>query len=158
MCMPEADEKLRVLFLCTNNSCRSQMAEGLTKSLRGESIYAQSAGLQPKRIHKLAIRAMFEIAMNISNQYPKRIEELEETDFDYVITLCDDAKENCPVFPGNVRHLHVPFEDPVVLAESARDEKTAYKYFIRVRDQIRTFIATMPKSLDRLYEQQQEEE
>ncbi|MBN2082239.1 arsenate reductase ArsC [bacterium] len=155
--MPEADEKLRILFLCTSNSCRSQMAEGLTKSLRADSIIPFSAGLEPKRIHKLAIRAMFDIAMNISNQFPKRVEDLDETDFDYVITLCDDAKENCPVFPGKTRHLHVPFEDPIVLAENARDEKTAYKYFIRVRDQIRTFIATLPKSLDRLYEEQQRE-
>ena len=146
--------RIKVLFLCTHNSCRSQMAEGWVHKLRSDVIEAHSAGTETRKLDPFTIRAMLEDGVNMHTYKSKHVSTLEDIEFDYVITVCDHAREVCPVFPGKTKILHVGFEDPSVLAENARSEKEALNYYRRVRDEIRKFIATLPKSLDRLVERQ----
>jgi len=129
----ERTKKKRVLFLCTGNSCRSQMAEGLLRHLAGTRFVAESAGTNPTRINPLAIRVMAEIAIDISGQRSKPVEEMMVEPFDYLITVCDRAREACPVFPGAALRLHWSFEDP---AEAVGTEDERLIVFRRVRDQI----------------------
>ena len=132
-------EKKRILFLCTGNSCRSQMAEAWTKHLKGEEFVAYSAGVKPKNIDPRAIRAMAEMGIDISRQSSK--------EFDYVITLCDNARESCPYFPAKTRLIHKGFDDPPKLAETARNEEEAMAPYRRVRDEIRAFVERLPEGL-----------
>ncbi len=143
--MPEAKNKLKVMFLCTGNSCRSQMAEGWARALKGDVIEAYSAGTNPHGMNALAIRAMREAGVDISTHTSKRPEDLN-TGFDVVVTVCDSAHENCPVFPG-ARVVHVGFEDPPRLAKNAATEDEAMPHYRRVRDEIRAFILTLPGSI-----------
>lgn len=129
-------EKKRILFICTHNAARSQMAEGLVNQILAESHVAQSAGTKPSRVHPLAIEAMAEIGIDISNQWSKRIEELRGINFDYVVTLCSDAEEICPFFPGK-EHIHQGFQDPASI-EGGHDQVLAV--FRKVRDEIREWI------------------
>lgn len=124
---------MRVLFLCTGNSCRSQMAEGLLRHFYGNKHEAHSAGIHPSIVNPNAIKVMTEIGIDISNQRSKSINEYLGQPFDKVITVCDNAKELCPVFPGKVQRLHWSFIDPA-LAVGTEDEKL--KAFRDVRDQI----------------------
>jgi arsenate reductase len=125
----------RVLILCTGNSCRSQMAEGLVNTELGESWIARSAGTRPANaVHPLAIRAMAEIDIDISTNLPENVEDYVDQPWDLVVTVCDSAKERCPVFPGSVETLHISFQDPAE-AEGSDDEIKAV--FRAVRDQIR---------------------
>ncbi|MBL0870765.1 MAG: arsenate reductase ArsC [Phycisphaerales bacterium] len=143
--MAEAKSKLKVMFLCTGNSCRSQMAEGWARALKGDVIEAFSAGTNPHGMNPLAIRAMREAGVDISTHTSKRPEELN-TSFDVVVTVCDSAHESCPVFPG-ARVVHVGFDDPPRLAKGAATEDEAMPHYRRVRDEIRAFILTLPGSI-----------
>jgi len=127
-------KRQQVLFLCTGNSARSQMAKGLVNHLLGNQWAAHSAGTQPaETIHLLAVQAMDELGIDISSQRPKPVEEFRGTDFDLVITLCGDAAENCPLWLGQGRVVHIGFPDPVK-ATGSQDERMAA--FRKVRDQI----------------------
>lgn len=148
--MAENSDKIKILFLCTANSCRSQMAEGWARHLRSDQIEAYSAGTEIRKIDPLAVRVMNEDGVNIYGFKSKHVDELIDVDFDYVITLCDNARGACPIFPGRATVLHVGFDDPVALAETARSDAEARKFYRRVRDEIRAFVATLPKSLGRL--------
>jgi arsenate reductase (thioredoxin) len=127
-------EKSRVLFLCTHNSARSQMAEGLLRHLAGDRFEAMSAGTEATHVRPLAIRAMEEIGVDISGQESKTLDGYLGEPFDYVITVCDDANETCPFFPGAKTRLHWSFEDPSKV-EGSEEERLAV--FRRVRDGIR---------------------
>ena len=125
----------KVLFLCTGNSCRSQMAEGLVNHYLGDEWRAYSAGTAPAGyVHPLAVRALAELDIDISRQRSKPADELRKTHFDLVVTVCDDAAENCPVWLGGGRKVHVGFEDP---AKAAGSDEERLAVFRRVRDEIR---------------------
>ena len=137
---PVMRPRLKILFLCTGNSCRSQMAEGWARHLRPGTIEAYSAGVEPHGMNPLAVKAMAETGVDISGQRSKHVRELASVPFDYVITVCDHANETCPVFPGKVKRLHVRFDDPPRLAKEAKTEAQALSHYRRVRDEIRSFI------------------
>ena len=126
--------KKRVLFLCTHNSCRSQMAEGLVNHDLGDHIEAFSAGTEATRVNPLAVKVMAELGIDISSHRSKVLDEYAEQPFDYVITLCGDANEKCPLFFGGVQRLHMGFEDPSRLPG---DEAEVLPEYRRVRDEIR---------------------
>jgi len=141
--------KLKVLFLCTGNSCRSQMAEGWTRHLKGDQIEPYSAGTEARGVDPLAVRVMDEAGVDISSQRSKRLDELADQQFDYVVTVCDQAYESCPVFPGKVRVVHVGFDDPPRLAATERSEEAKLRHYRRVRDEIRDFVEKLPEALVR---------
>ena len=126
--------KKRVLILCTGNSARSQMAEGLLRHDGGEKFEVESAGVEPSHVRPQAVEAMREIGVDISGHRSKSVEEFAGQEFDYVITVCDNAKEHCPVFPANTRRIHWSFDDP---AAAVGDEAERLAVFRRVRDEIR---------------------
>jgi len=136
--------KTKVLFLCTGNSCRSQIAEGWARELKGNVIDAYSAGIRPIGVSSRAIKVMAEEGVDISMHKSQHVDEFSGNDFDYVVTLCDNAAENCPVFSGKTRIVHKPFEDPYFASGS---EEQIMATFRKVRDDIRMFIETMPESL-----------
>ncbi len=140
--------KLKILFLCTGNSCRSQMAEGLARALKGDMIEPYSAGIETHGLNQNAVKVMSETGIDISGQESKNVDDLLEIDFDYVITVCDHANETCPVFPGNVMRIHAGFDDPPRLAKNARSEEEALAHYRRVRDEIKEFINNMPENLE----------
>ena len=125
--------KKRILFLCTGNSCRSQMAEGLTRHYLGEYFDVFSAGTKPKGIDARAVKVMAEIGIDIAAQNSKSVDELISGDFDLVLTLCDEAKESCPVFPGNTEIVHLGFKDP---ADAVGGDDEILKVFRKIRDEI----------------------
>lgn len=139
--------KLTVLFLCTGNSCRSQMAEGWARALHPGSIAAYSAGTDPHGVDPRAVRAMAEAGVDIAAQRSKRVEDLGELRVDVVITVCDRAHERCPVMPGAARTVHAGFDDPPALAAGAADDDEAMAHYRRVRDDIRRFVTTLPGSI-----------
>jgi arsenate reductase (thioredoxin) len=141
-------EKLKILFLCTGNSCRSQMAEGWTKALKGDIIAASSAGLERHGLNPYAVRAMAEAGVDISGHTSKTIDELPSLDFDYVVTVCGHANENCPLFPGQAKIVHVGFDDPPSLAKDEKDDESRMAHYRRVRDEIRKFVAGLPNKLE----------
>ena len=126
--------KKRVLILCTGNSARSQMAEGLLRDLAGDKFEVESAGTIASFVRPQAIAAMAEIGIDISGHRSKCLDEFLDTEFEYVITVCDNANESCPVFPGNARRIHWSFDDP---AEAKGDDEDVAEVFRRVRDEIR---------------------
>jgi len=130
--------KQRVLFLCTHNSARSQMAEGFLRSLAGDRFEVASAGTQGTRVHPLAVRAMADLAIDLSGHTSKTVDEFVEQPWDYVITVCDAANEACPVFPKKSSRLHWSFEDP---SQAAGTDDQRLEVFRRVRDQIKRRIA-----------------
>lgn len=137
-------EKMKILFLCTGNSCRSQMAEAWTRLLKGDRFDAYSAGVQPKPIDPRAIKAMAEAGIDISEQKSKDVDVFGNMEFDYVITLCDNARESCPYFPAKTKLIHQGFADPPKLAEEAKNEEEAMAPYRRVRDEIKAFVETLP--------------
>jgi arsenate reductase len=141
-------EKLKVLFLCTGNSCRSQMAEAWTRVLKGDRIEAYSAGVDPHGVDSRAVQAMTEVGIDISGVTSKDVDTLEHIEFDYVITLCDQTREACPFFPAKTKLLHVGFDDPPKLAANARSEEEAMFHYRRVRDEIKAFVEKLPEMLD----------
>jgi len=138
--------KLKVLFLCTGNSCRSQMAEGWARSLKRDVIEPYSAGVATHGLNPNAVKVMAEAGVDISGQRSKHVDELER-DFDYVITVCDHARETCPVFPGSTKQIHRSFDDPPYLAQHAASEDEALSHYRRVRDEIRAFVESLPDAL-----------
>ena len=137
-------EKIKVLFLCTGNSCRSQIAEGWARHLKGNILDVYSAGIRPIGVSSRAIKVMAEAGVDISSQISQRFDEFSEIDFDYIITLCDNAAENCPVFTGQAKVFHKPFEDPYFASGS---EEEILETFRKVRNEIRGFIEEMPNNL-----------
>jgi arsenate reductase (thioredoxin) len=135
------DKKVKILFLCTGNACRSQMAEGWARHLKAASIEAYSAGIKPIGVSRRAIKVMAEAGVDISDQTSKGIDELRGIRFDYVVTLCDNAHQSCPVFPGKAKIIHKPIEDPYFAGGS---EEQVLDVFRKVRDQIRDFVETLP--------------
>ena len=135
--------KLKILFLCTGNSCRSQMAEGWAHALKADTVEPYSAGTEPHGMNPLAVRVMAEAGVDITAQRSKHVDELKDVPLDYVVTVCDSANEACPVFPGRVKRVHVGFDDPPRLAKSATTEDEALAHYRRVRDEIREFISTL---------------
>lgn len=134
--------KKRVLFLCTSNRCRSQIAEAVVNQDLGDRFEAFSAGTAPKTPHPLALRVLAEIGIELPNARSKHMDEFAGQSFDFVITLCDNANETCPLFLGNARQAHVGFEDPDN-TEGTDEEKIAV--FRRVRDEIRDKVETFLK-------------
>ena len=145
--MSKTNTKLKVLFLCTGNSCRSQMAEGWTRRLKGERIDAFSAGVAPHGLDPRAVRAMEEAGVDISGQESQHVDDLMDVDFDYVVTVCDYARESCPVFPGHAQVVHARFDDPPALAKDTEAEEEALGPYRRVRDEIREFVESLPEAL-----------
>lgn len=135
--------KKRVLILCTGNSARSQMAEGLLRHDAGDRFEVFSAGTKPGNVRPEAIAAMRELGIDISGHRSKSVDEFDGQRFDYVLTVCDNAKESCPVFPGETGAVHHNFEDPAAAQGSDEEKLTAFR---RVRDQLRTFLAEFPKA------------
>jgi len=124
------------------------MAEGWARHLKGDVLEPYSAGVEVHGLNPLAVKVMAEAGVDISHHRSKHVRELMDIPFDYVVTVCDNADETCPVFPGKVRRLHVDFDDPPRLAKSARTEEEALSIYRRVRDQIRDYVMTLPESLD----------
>ncbi|UCF00135.1 MAG: arsenate reductase ArsC [Planctomycetota bacterium] len=142
--MSEPKEKIKLLFLCTGNACRSQIAEGWARHLKSDCLEAFSAGISPAFVNQTAVEVMAEAGVNISAQRPKHVNELIGIDFDYVITLCDNAYENCPTFPPNVRHIHKPFYDPAFMPGTNQEIMAAFR---NLRDQLKDFVQKMPEIL-----------
>lgn len=140
--------KAKVLFLCTGNSCRSQMAEGWAKALKGDTLDAYSAGVDPHGMNARAVQAMAEAGVDITTHHSKHLDELKHIEFDYVVTVCGHAHETCPVFPGQTKVVHVGFDDPPNLAKDAKSDEEAMTHYRRVRDEIRTFIQSIEQRLD----------
>jgi arsenate reductase (thioredoxin) len=140
-------EKLKILFLCTGNSCRSQMAEGWTRHLKGDLLESYSAGVEPHGMDPRAIAAMMEAGVDISHHQSKDVSALEGIEFDFVVTVCDRAHESCPFFPARTRVLHVGFDDPPRLAADSSTEEDAMVHYRRVRDEIKKFVEGLPESL-----------
>ncbi|PLX49228.1 MAG: arsenate reductase [Desulfobulbaceae bacterium] len=137
--------KTRILFLCTGNSCRSQMAEGWARHIKGDEIDAFSAGIERHGLNPLAVKVMAEAGVDISGHASKTIDDLPTTRFDLVITVCGHADENCPLFPGPARVIHHGFDDPPALAADAAGEEEALAHYRRVRDEIRDYVLTLPQ-------------
>lgn len=123
------------------------MAEGWAKTLKSSTLDAFSAGTEPHGVNRLAIRAMAESGIDISHQESKHLQTLAGISFDYVVTLCDSARESCPIFPGRVTVIHRDFDDPPQLAKNATTDAEAMVHYRRVRDEIRQFIETLPEAL-----------
>jgi arsenate reductase (thioredoxin) len=133
--------KKRVLFLCTGNSARSQMAEGLLRHDAGDRFEVESAGTKPGPVRPEAIAAMKELGIDISSHRSKHVDEFQDQSFDYVLTVCDNAKESCPVFPGRAERIHNAFEDPAAF-QGTEEERLAL--FRRARNEIRDYLKTFP--------------
>jgi arsenate reductase (thioredoxin) len=140
--------KLKVLFLCTGNSCRSQMAEGWARALKGDLVEAYSAGIEKHGMNPHAVKVMDEAGVDISRQYSKTPAEIGPVEFDYVVTVCGHADENCPVFHGKTKLVHVGFEDPPPLTKDLPDGEEKLEVYRRVRDEIRRFVEGLPQNLN----------
>ena len=139
--------KQRVLFLCTGNSCRSQMAEGWARELKRAHLQPYSAGLEKHGLNPRAVQVMKEAGVDISKQQSNTVDELGEVAFDVVITVCGHADEHCPHFSNAPRIVHVGFDDPPKLAEASASEEEALAHYRRVRDEIRAFVEGLPENL-----------
>jgi arsenate reductase len=139
--------KKKILFLCTGNSCRSQMAEGWARHLKNDSLESYSAGIKKHGMNEMAIRVMSEAGVDISKHKSKLIEELPTKEFDYVITVCSNAHESCPIFPDKAKIIHMGFDDPPLLAGSSSSEEEALSFYRRVRDEIKEYILSLPEAL-----------
>ncbi|MFH0880362.1 MAG: arsenate reductase ArsC [Lentisphaerota bacterium] len=142
------NKPLRVLFLCTGNSCRSQMAEGWARALKGDVIEAYSAGIETHGLNPLAVKVMAEAGVDISHHRSKLVKEVIQIPFDYVVTVCGHASENCPFFPGQARIVHAGFDDPPQLARDAKSEEEALGHYRRVRDEIKGYVEKLPGVLE----------
>ncbi|MBN1981555.1 MAG: arsenate reductase ArsC [Chitinivibrionales bacterium] len=139
--------KIKILFLCTGNSCRSQMAEGWARHLKGDLIEPYSAGIETHGLNPNAVTVMAEAGVDISHHRSKHLNEVKDIAFDWVITVCDSANEQCPLFPGTVKRYHVSFDDPPKLSKNAKTEEEALSHYRRVRDEIRRFIEQLPERM-----------
>ena len=139
--------KTTVLFLCTGNSCRSQMAEGFARHLHGDLIDAFSAGIETHGLNPLAVEVMAELGIDISQHASKTVDALRGAGFDFVITVCSHAQEHCPVYPAETAVIHRDFDDPPRLAAHAANKAEALAHYRRVRDEIRDYVSTLPETL-----------
>lgn len=144
----DTNEKLKILFLCTGNSCRSQMAEGWARYLKDDCIEPYSAGIETHGLNPDAVKVMAEAGVDISSHRSKHVDELKDIDFDYVITVCDHAHEHCPIFSGKAKVVHVGFDDPPRLDKEAKTEEEAMDCYRRVRDEIKEFVNKLPGILE----------
>ena len=142
--MAEVEDKTKVLFLCTGNACRSQMAEGWARHLKSDVIEACSGGIWPVGVSSRAIQVMAEAGVDISSQTSDHVDDFLAIDFDYVITLCDNARERCSIFSGKAKLIHKPFDDPTFVVGSTDETMRAFRL---TRDLIREFVETLPESL-----------
>lgn len=142
--MTETDARPKILFLCTANSCRSQMAEGWARALWADRFDVYSAGIESRGLDSRAVRVMTEAGVAMEGQRSKTLAALGGVAFDLVVTVCADADRRCPAFPGATKKVHVGFDDPPRLAAGARSEEEALVHYRRVRDEIRTFAETLP--------------
>lgn len=133
------ESKKKILFLCTHNAARSQMAEGFVNALYGDRYEAYSAGNEPTEVHPCAITVMAEVGIDISTHRAKSLDEFDDAPFNCVVTMCADVQENCPIFPGGATYLHHPFNDPVSVTRSDREHCAPFRH---VRDKIRDWIET----------------
>ncbi len=143
------EPKKKLLFLCTGNSCRSQMAEGWARHLKGDVFDVYSAGVEAHGLNPLAVKVMAEAGVDISGHRSKLVTELLDTGIDYVVTVCDHAAEVCPRFPGKAKVIHHSFQDPPALAKQAKNEEEVLNIYRRVRDEIRDFVKTLPEGLEK---------
>jgi len=134
-------DKKRVLILCTGNSARSQMAEGLLRHDAGDRFEVESAGMKPSQVRPEAIAVMKELGIDISGHRSKSVDEFAGQSFDYVLTVCDSAKESCPIYPGHASRLHRNFEDPAAAGGSENERLAVFR---RVRDQLRDYLCRFP--------------
>ena len=141
-------DKPKILFLCTGNSCRSQMAEGWARTLKGDVFEPYSAGIETHGLNPNAVKVMDEAGVDISGHHSQHVDELADVALDLVITVCGHAHENCPVFPGGARVVHHGFDDPPALAKTAATEEEALDHYRRVRDEIRAFVEGLPENLE----------
>jgi arsenate reductase len=146
--MPQAEQKLKVLFLCTGNACRSQMAEGWARQLHGDRLEPLSAGLTATRLDPMAEEVMAEAGVDISQQQSKSIESFLDDAIDFVVTVCNHAHETCPRFPGGAKVVHHGFDDPPSLTWRMSDEEQMLEVYRRVRDEIRDFVRELPQLLE----------
>jgi len=141
-------DKLKILFLCTGNSCRSQMAEGWAKALKSDVIEAWSAGIETHGMNARAVKVMAEAGVDISSQHSKNVADMMDVPLDYVVTVCGHANETCPMWlDGKAKVVHVGFDDPPKLAKGAKSEEEALNHYRRVRDEIRAYVETLPETL-----------
>lgn len=136
--------KVKVLFLCTGNSCRSQMAEGWARHLKGDEIEPYSAGIEKHGLNPNAVKVMAEAGVDISQHQSKTLDDLADVTLDYVVTVCGHAHETCPMFPGEATVVHQGFDDPPRLAANEADPEKALNHYRRVRDEIKAYIQTLP--------------
>lgn len=140
---------MNILFLCTGNSCRSQMAEGWARHLWSEKFMSYSAGIETHGLNPNAVAVMAEAGVDISDHCSKHIDDLSGISFNYVVTVCGHANEHCPVFGGDTKTIHVGFEDPPKLAAKTKSKEEALNYYRKVRDEIRKFVETLPEEIER---------
>lgn len=133
-----------ILFLCTGNSCRSQMAHGLANSLLGDQFESYSAGIESHGLNPSAVQVMSEIGIDISQHQSQTLDEFDTKQFDYVVAVCEHAASNCPVFPDQTNVIVHQFDDPPKLAKQAKSSEEALSYYRTVRDEIKTWITTLP--------------
>ena len=136
-----------LLFLCTGNSCRSQMAEGFARKLKSDRFAVYSAGIETHGLNPNAVQVMAEAGVDISDQQSTHVDDLQHIAFDWVVTVCDHAAEQCPIFPGQAKIVHRAFDDPPRLAREAKSEEEALGFYRRVRDEIRAYVETLPEGL-----------
>ena len=142
------EQKKTILFLCTGNSCRSQMAEGFMRALHGDRYTVYSAGIEKHGLNPNAVKVMAEAGIDISRHYSKTLKELQTGPLDYTVTVCSRAAETCPYFPARVKLLHRDFDDPPALAKLASGPDEALAIYRRVRDDIRDFVEKLPGMLE----------
>lgn len=141
-------KKLKILFLCTGNSCRSQMAEGWARALKSDELEAYSAGITTHGLNPNAVKVMAEAGVDISHHKSENVADLLHIPFDYVITVCGHANEHCPLFPGKAKVVHVGFDDPPKLATQVTGEEEKLNCYRRVRDEIKAFVEQLPGNLE----------
>ena len=139
--------KEKILFLCTGNSCRSQMAEGWCRHLQGDKYEVYSAGIETHGLNPNAVKVMAEADVDISSHKSQLIDEFAQIHFDIVVTVCGHADEHCPLLTNVTKIIHVGFDDPPTLAKTAKNSTEALDHYRRVRDQIKSFITDIPESL-----------
>ena len=140
-------QMLKILFLCTGNSCRSQMAEGWARHLKADKIEAYSAGIETHGLNPNAVQVMAEAGVDMTSQKSQHVDEFKHVEFDYVVTVCDNAAESCPAFSRSAQVIHHAFDDPPRLASAAASEEEGLAAYRRVRDEIRDYVASLPESL-----------
>ena len=146
------DQKLKLLFLCTGNSCRSQMAEGWTRHLKGELIEAYSAGIETHGLNPHMVKVMAEVGVDVTSQKSENIRDFADTQLDVVVTVCGHAHETCPVFPANCKVVHSGFPDPPKMAKElaaqGASEDEQLECYRKVRDEIKSYVESLPNSLE----------